>query len=129
MNVIYSPGLPRGFSFDPGDPRADLYLGPGGLLHGEDAAAAVGAGAARWLCDAPIAYSMVTAYFWRRDRLEIVTTSLSAVTAWAEGEDRAVADRVNACLDALSSARKRFAGMTMDRPCIFGIVNVTPDSF
>ena len=32
-------------------------------------------------------------------------------------------------LEAIRSARPRFAGLALDRPCIMGIVNVTPDSF
>jgi dihydropteroate synthase len=36
---------------------------------------------------------------------------------------------VGTCLDRLTEPRPRFAGLTMDRPRIMGIVNVTPDSF
>ena len=98
-------------------------------MHGAAAAAPIEAGAARPLCGGPIAFSMCAVHLRDGDRLEIATSPLGELADWAAGEGAEIADRVAACLDALSSPRPPFAGLPMDRPCIFGIINVTPDSF
>ena len=98
-------------------------------MHGAVVVAAVEAGVARPLCGGPVAFSMCAVHLRNGDRLEVATSPLAELADWAAGEGAAVTDRVAACLDALSSPRPPFGGLPMDRPCIVGIVNVTPDSF
>ena len=47
--------------------------------------------------------------------------------AWREGEDVGV--HVTATLGRIAAKRPPWAGLDLARPCIMGIVNVTPDSF
>lgn len=49
--------------------------------------------------------------------------------AWAARQGRAVADHVDLLLGRLAHRPKTFAGLSLDRPLVMGIVNVTPDSF
>ena len=51
------------------------------------------------------------------------------VLGWACAEGRALADHVSTLIERLSAPRPPFAGLSLDRPLIMGIINVTPDSF
>jgi len=52
-----------------------------------------------------------------------------AATAWAEPFGATAVAQTLDLLDRLCAARAPFAGLTLDRPRIMGILNVTPDSF
>jgi dihydropteroate synthase len=84
---------------------------PLGLLHGPAAAAAVAAGKAAWLAGGPAAFALA--------RL----TDGRIVPLSALGAEEAAA------LARLSAAPPAWAGLPTDRPCVMGILNMTPDSF
>lgn len=89
-----------------------LYAEPVGLLTGSVAVSAVETGRALWLAGGPIAFSAVALH--RR----------------GQGIELLPPDKLDPSLiDALTKPRSTFAGMTLDRPRLMGIVNVTPDSF
>lgn len=129
MNAIESPGLLRGFSFDRGDPDCGLLLEPQGLLHGSAAASAVEGGIAHPLCGGPAAFNACAVHSTGEVRRSPITTVVSALVAWAAGEDPRIAHRVDDCLRSIAAPRPPFGGVAMGRPCIVGIVNATPDSF
>lgn len=54
---------------------------------------------------------------------------LSDIAPWAEARAAGNAAVVETLLARLSAARAPLAGLTLDRPRIMGILNVTPDSF
>lgn len=128
MKMQRSPGLPRGFSVDPGDP-APVALRPLGLLAGETAAQAIAAGRARLLAGGPLAFMGAELFLHEGGLVRQVIAAVGEVEQWAVAEGGAVADAVAAVMYALSVPRPGFAGLALDRPRIMGIVNVTPDSF
>jgi len=54
---------------------------------------------------------------------------MDRVRAGAAQAGRALSHRLEALLTGLTAARPPFAGVSLDRPRIMGVVNVTPDSF
>jgi len=54
---------------------------------------------------------------------------VDAVTDWAERFGAEAVAQARVLLQRLSMPRAPFAGLTLDRPRIMGILNVTPDSF
>ncbi|MFD1626114.1 dihydropteroate synthase [Azospirillum griseum] len=63
------------------------------------------------------------------DRIERAFAPLAEIMAWGWERSRAVAERLDRQLGALTRARPAFAGLDLARPRLMGIVNVTPDSF
>ena len=59
--------------------------------------------------------------------IDRVRLTVAAAEAWAA--EKGVLGRLAARLAAASTARDPIAGLTIDRPRLMGIVNVTPDSF
>ncbi|SDE20671.1 dihydropteroate synthase [Rhodospira trueperi] len=126
--------LPRGL-FRGGaapHPLKGLLLCPTGLLRGVAARQAVAAGRARPLAGSGTAFSSVTV-FLRPDAetppWHVHTADLGSLTAWAEDHGPAMVAIMGAVLARLCSVRAPFAGLTLDRPRVMGIVNCTPDSF
>jgi dihydropteroate synthase len=128
MKFIKSPDLPRGFSLNP-----DIYdlvlLRPLGLLSGAEAVDAVATGLARWLAGGPLAFTAAKLYFRAEDAVHTCIAPIGDIEAWSEKEGPVAVAAVTGALSGLSPARDPFAGVALDRPRIFGIVNVTPDSF
>ncbi len=89
-------------------------LRPLGLIGGAAALAAVEAGMARPLAGGPLAFAAVEVIRCEGRRVH----PLSGLPA--ELEPR---------LAALSRPRPAFAGLSLDRPLLMGILNATPDSF
>ncbi len=107
-----------------------LWLRPLGLLCGHAAREAVGAGLARPLAGADVAFTLVTALGLGCDRrLASVTAPTAALEGWLAG----AGTRFTACakdrLARLSAPRQPWAGFALDRPLVMGVLNVTPDSF
>jgi dihydropteroate synthase len=109
---------------------AHLWLRPLGLLADAAAQAAVRDSAALPLAGGPLAFAMVEA-LGRLPTGEIVATlgSTSDVVRWAKPRGPEVGARVDALLHRISARRAAWAGFSLDRPLVMGIVNVTPDSF
>jgi dihydropteroate synthase len=91
------------------------WVEPSGLLHGRAAAEAVAADIALPLAGGPAAFTMV--------RL-LGPNGTNAPMPLAD-----VPPDWQARVVALSAARRDFAGLTLDRPLVMGVINVTPDSF
>lgn len=61
--------------------------------------------------------------------IERAIAPINDLQLWARHQGRDIARHVDSVLDRITRPREPFAGVTMDRPRIMGIVNVTPDSF
>jgi dihydropteroate synthase len=101
---------------------AKLYLRPIGLLYGMAAQGALTEGVALPLAGGPIAFTAAELIEGAPGNSK---TRLFTVRSLAESHD---AD-LSKVLERTTAARPPFAGRTLDRPLIMGIVNVTPDSF
>ena len=128
MKIKRNPGLPRGFPIDPGDPTS-LILRPIGLLAGSTAREAIATGRARQLASGPLAFTAAEIFLRQGDGVEIVGGAISAIEEWAIAEGDATAAAVASQMYALSLPRGSVAGLSMDKPRLMGVVNVTPDSF
>jgi dihydropteroate synthase len=62
-------------------------------------------------------------------QLQRVVLPTDGVLAWAEAQAPDHREALEARLRALTAPRAAFAGLSMERPRIMGIINVTPDSF
>jgi dihydropteroate synthase len=96
-----------------------IYLRPTGFLHNDSARLAVGEKMAAFIGGGQTAFCMV-----------------ELIEKGGQGSVRTFADlrqsrdkKIRALLKNITSPRNNVAGITMDKPRIVGIVNVTPDSF
>jgi dihydropteroate synthase len=92
----------------------ESLLRPVGLISGNSAQAAIKAGVARLLAGGPLAFAAV----------EVIARERRTVCALNN-----LAAEFDAQLAVLSHPRAPFAGLSLDRPRLMGIVNATPDSF
>ncbi len=107
-----------------------LWLRPLGILSGAAADAAAAAGLAWPLAGGPFAFSLLEVLARPPSGPPIAAVATpAALTAWAAARGAPCRLRVAALLDTLSAPRPPWAGLTLDRPRLMGIVNVTPDSF
>jgi dihydropteroate synthase len=98
-----------------------VFIRPLGFLGHVTAGSAVEAGTALWLAGGPLAFALVEVIVRQPDgRIDRMSGPLADIADWAPAAGR---------LDALSRLRQPFAGLSLSRPAIMGVVNVTPDSF
>lgn len=104
-------------------PRRGFALRPEGLIAGPAAVRAVEAGTALALAGGPMVFSAceVVAEAGR------VVLPVAEARAWAA--KAGLGDEMAAAIARLTAPRPPFAGLSLDRPRIMGVVNVTPDSF
>ena len=127
--VELSPGLPRGFCLPPA-PEGGAALLPTGLLIGDAAARAIEAGRARPLAGGPVAFSVGVAMLANGRKLVRATAApLAEIEDWAAGEEAAVRRAIADRLERIARPRPPFAGLTLERARLIGVVNATPDSF
>jgi dihydropteroate synthase len=124
MEPATSPGSLRGFclSVEPSLERGGaVFIRPLGFLGHVTAGSAVEAGTALWLAGGPLAFALVEVIVRQPDgRIDRMLGPLTDIVDWAPAAGR---------LNALSRPRRPFAGLSLRRPAIMGVVNVTPDSF
>jgi dihydropteroate synthase len=124
MEPATSPGSLRGFclSAEPSLERGGaVFIRPLGFLGHVTATSVVEAGTALWLTGGPLAFALVEVIVRQPDgRIDRMSGPLADIADWAPAAGR---------LDALSRPRQPFAGLSLSRPAIMGVVNVTPDSF
>ncbi|ODS03709.1 dihydropteroate synthase [Methyloceanibacter marginalis] len=99
-----------------------LYLRPIGFLYGPPAEAAIEDGLALPLAGGPIAF---TAAVVIEGDPASSQRRLVSVEALEESRDAGL----GAVLERVTAPRPPFAGLSLARPTLMGIVNVTPDSF
>jgi len=99
-----------------------LYLRPIGFLYGPPADAAVEDGLALPLAGGPIAFTSAVL-------IEGDPTSSQRRLFTAHALEEARDADLNAVLKRVMRPRPPFAGLSLTRPLLMGIVNVTPDSF
>lgn len=109
--------------------ESTLRLRPLGFVTGTTAAYAIERGLALPLAGGPRAFTAVEALA-RGLQGETISAlgTLAELRNWA-GEVSMRVAQTRTVLDRLTRARGPFAGLSLDRPLLMGIVNVTPDSF
>jgi dihydropteroate synthase len=109
--------------------EAGFYLKPTGLLTGAGAAHACSAGLAARLAAGPVAFT--SGELIRRDgeAREVALAGIDGLRSCRLRGDADLSQAIEERLDAITAPRPPFAGLSLDRPRVMGIVNVTPDSF
>ncbi len=110
------------------DPQ-QIALLPCGIVHGEAAAAAIISGQGWPLANTVTAFTGVTVLWQEHKIVWGAYLSFTELVAWSERCGSACAAHVGALVQTLGKPRPNWAGLSLDRPRIMGIVNVTPDSF
>ncbi len=103
-----------------------IHIRPAGLLHGEAAHQALRCGLALPLVGGPSAFSTAEILHRCTATGEISRRWVAARDLPALAED---SPPLAARLERTTRSRPAIAGLDLSRPCIMGIVNVTPDSF
>lgn len=105
-----------------------FWLRATGLLAGAMAARAIERGNALPLAGGPLAFAFSEILARRGDVVVTALTSLTQLRRWAATNPSRQL-HVTELLQRVSVARPCWAGLSLDRPVVMGIVNVTPDSF
>jgi dihydropteroate synthase len=123
-----SPAPQRGFvAFAP---ETAVRLRPVGLIVGDAAMAAVEQGRALPLAGGPLAFTEVEVLARASGGGALVAHgSVADLRHWAAERGAKVGEQVARELGALTTLRRPWAGLTLDRPRLMGVLNVTPDSF
>ena len=111
------------------DDLQQVTLLPGGIVHSEAAAAAVISGQGWPLAGNTAAFTGATVLWRERDTVWGAYLSFAELVAWSERCGAACAAHIGALVQTLGKPRPDWAELSLDRPRIMGIVNVTPDSF
>jgi len=106
-----------------------LYLRPIDLMGGAGGRAACKTGAAQSLAGGPLAFRNVELIARGAAGVRAWQASLREVREWAEERGGYAAKRIARLEANLTYARPPFANVSLDHPHLFGILNVTPDSF
>lgn len=104
-------------------PRRGFVVRPDGMLSGPGAAQALARGDALPLAGGPLAFTFCEIGV-EENR---VLLPIDRARAWAAGAGHG--DDMAAAIARLTAPRQPFAGLSLDRPRLMGVVNVTPDSF
>jgi dihydropteroate synthase len=108
----------------------DVYLRPTGLLTGTAAANAYGAGMAAPLAGGPVVFTAGELIRRKGDARDAAVAALGGLRSCRlRDDDPDLSQAIEQRLDAIMAPRPPFAGLSLDRPRIMGVVNVTPDSF
>lgn len=121
-------GLARGVAS--GEVR--LYVRPLALNADASLASLTNDRAVRPLAGGPLAFEACELLMRRigePGRVLAWRTPLESLAAWASREGAPVDGQVTSLLDRLARRRAPFAGLSLDRPRLMGVLNVTPDSF
>jgi len=102
--------------------RQGLYLRPVGLIAGDLARRLVAEKVALWLAGGPLAFAGAMVIEGKPGAAQ--SRYLDAARLSEAGDPD-----LTAVLDRITAPRGAFAGLSLDRPLLMGIVNVTPDSF
>jgi dihydropteroate synthase len=107
----------------------EVYLKPVGLLTGAAAANACAVGAGARLAGGPVAFS--AAELIRRNGVarNVSVSGLPTLRSYRLRDDVDLSAAIEERLRIVTAARPPFARLTLDRPRLMGVVNVTPDSF
>lgn len=81
------------------------------------------------LAGGPLRFSHCEAIWLAGRHVRRTVLPLGDVSPWAETQDPGQGAEAAALLQRLSAPRRPLAGLTLDRPRIMGVLNVTPDSF
>jgi len=111
-------------------PSASLRLRPAGILEGPAAVAALEQGRAWPLAGGPLAFADVEAMA-RAEGGGAVSAygTVGDLLRWSARQDGDIRQQVSNGLAAIIARRAPWAGLSLDRPRIMGVLNVTPDSF
>ncbi|MBB4285489.1 dihydropteroate synthase [Roseospira goensis] len=127
------PALPRGLfrGRELPHPLKGLLLRPTGLMRGPAADAAVAEGRAWPLAGGPTVFGAVTVFLRAGESApwQVHGTDVPGLMAWARAHGPAMTAILQAALSRLTAPRAPFAGPSLDRPRVMGILNCTPDSF
>ncbi|MBI3452189.1 MAG: dihydropteroate synthase [Rhodospirillales bacterium] len=108
--------------------RQQVYLRPLGWMYGVPGGTAAAAGWARRLAGG-FAYFSAIEILARAGKAGVDCSVMPLAGLDTVLATRADAAAIRATLARLKTPRADFAGLTLDRPRIMGILNVTPDSF
>jgi dihydropteroate synthase len=107
----------------------DFYLRPSGLLTGAAAANVCGAGIGARLAGGPVAFNAAEVIRRTGVTRDIAVSALNTLRSCRLRDDVDRSAAIEERLRAITASRPPFAGLTLDRPRLMGVVNVTPDSF
>ncbi|MFN3076942.1 MAG: dihydropteroate synthase [Alphaproteobacteria bacterium] len=102
---------------------------PTGIVAGKAAALTVEAGYGRPLAGGALAFTGCEVLRRTSPGFSVTALPLAGLGAWAESQGRGVAGSIAWQMTRLTEPCPPWAGLTMDRPRLMGVVNVTPDSF
>jgi dihydropteroate synthase len=99
---------------------SDTYLRPMGVIAGPMAALSVETGTASWLAGGPLAFTQIAIVTRAAGNVASRLVPVAHMLTVSDARQQ---------MERLTAARPDVAGLSLARPLIMGVVNVTPDSF
>lgn len=109
--------------------RDGLYLVPMGIVSATSADLAVGLGRGWRLAGGHLAFVGCEVILRRQGTISAAMAPVEGLRAWAEKHGPSFLAQVDIQIDRLTHPRPPFAGLSLDRPRLMGVINTTPDSF
>ncbi len=109
--------------------ESEFYLKPTGLMTGMAAANACAEGAAARLAGGSVAFNAAELIRRNGGARDVSAIGLNGLHSCHLRHDADLSAAIEARLQALAAPRPAFADLSLDRPRLMGVVNVTPDSF
>ena len=106
-----------------------VYLRPLGIISGAEVRRAGRFADAHPLAGGEAVFDRCELIVRQDGRIASVVARVSEIGDWAAARGGPVLHRIDRLVDNLTRRRPPFAGLSLDKPVIMGIVNVTPDSF
>ncbi len=109
--------------------ESEFYLKPTGRMTGTAAANACAEGAAARLAGGSVAFNAAELIRRNGSARDVSAIGLNGLHSCHHRHDADLSAAIETRLQALVTPRPAFADLSLDRPRLMGVVNVTPDSF
>jgi dihydropteroate synthase len=122
--ITASPALPQGLTCDD-----KIYLAPAGFETGHPASTTILSGDGWTLAGTDKVFTACYVYWVEKNKVYQTFATFLDILNWSQSQGIEFSEKIAKILQSIARQRSPFASLSINRPRIMGIVNVTPDSF
>ena len=110
-------------------PEQSIYVTPMGYMHASFLGSAMLLDGAMELVSSGTLFTALEVAVWQNGTVKFSLVPAASLQEWINSCGAKIKEVVEARADILCASRRSFAGLSLDRTKIMGVINVTPDSF